>query len=391
MDSCKVGILGTGTMGNRIIRRRQKMKKSWFGLTALLLAAMVFGGAWEKASAAETKPLPKMISITTYGVGTAGYVFSSGLAEAITKISGIQVRIEPTGTDASRTMPVRSRNAEFSIATHATATFALLPGDVFETPEWGPQPFRLVSMGPVMGIGMWTKGNSGIKTMAQLKGKRVASIKGSPGVTLGTEGCMAFGGLTWNDVKNIPFGSLSASMKGVVEGTVDSAFSGCTATTPMELTATPAGIYWIPTPAEDKEGWARLVKVAPYMLPGRFTEGAGITEANPWFGCGYPYSIFAYDFQDENLVYTVTKSIAEGYDVMQGIHPHLKKWTLAVSTDVSFLEKIIIPYHAGSIKYFKEVGKWTARHQAWQDKVLKDEQGRIAAFKAKHPGWAPVK
>ena len=79
------------------------MKKSWFGLTALLLAAMVFGGAWEKASAAQafaappgtSKPLPKMIAITSYGVGSAGYVFSSGLAEAITKISGIQVRIEP--------------------------------------------------------------------------------------------------------------------------------------------------------------------------------------------------------------------------------------------------------------------------------------------------------
>lgn len=367
------------------------MKKSWFGLLAPFLAVMVCGGAWEKASMAQTKPLPKMIAITSYGVGTAGYAFSSGLAEAIIKKSGIQVRIEPSGTDASRLMPVRSKNSEMTIVTHGTATFAMLAFDVYEKPDWGPQPLRLVSMGPVIPIGLFTRGNSGIKTAAGLKGKRVAHIKGSPGVTLGVEAMLAFGGLTWNDVKIVPVGSLSASMKGVIDGTVDTSFSGTTATTPMELASSPAGIYWIPLPPEDKEGWARMLKVAPYMLPGTFTEGAGITAANPWIGSGYPYSVFVYDFQDENLVYTVTKAIAEGHSVMQDIHPQLKKWTLPLSTDLSLLEKIIIPYHPGSIKYFKEVGKWTAGHQAWQDKVLKEEKERIAVYKAKNPGWAPIK
>lgn len=396
------------------------MKKLCIGLLLVLLVIMAFGGACKKATPTPTptpivtatptktatpiptaaatatptptpKPLPKLISITSYDVGSAAYVFSSGLAEAITKISGMQVRIEPGGTDTARLTPVRSKASEMTITTHATATFAMLPIDIFEKPEWGPQRLRIVSMGPTMAIGIFTKGNSGIKTLADLKGKRVPNITGSPAVTLGTEGMLAFGGLTWDDVKKTPFGSYAASTKGVIEGACDAALSGSTATTPMELAASPSGIFWLPVPNDNKEGWARLLKIAPYMLPGTFTEGAGLSAANPWVGSGYPYSLFAYDFQDENLVYATTKSLVEGYNIMKDIHPHLKNWTVDLSTDLSLLEKVIIPYHPGAIKYFKEVGKWTAAHQAWQDKMLKDEQDRITAYKVKNPGWEPAK
>ncbi len=365
------------------------MRRLFVAAFMLLVGAMA--APFSTTDADTPKPLPKLITITSYDVGSAAYVFTSGLAEATTKISGIQVRVEPGGTDTARLAPVRSKTSDMTVVTHATATFAMLPIDIFEKPEWGPQRLRMVSMGPVLPIGVFVKGNSGIKTLADLKGKTVPFITGSPGVTLGTEGMLAFAGLTWGDVKKTPFGSYSASTKGVVEGACDAALSGTTATTPLELAASPSGIHWLPVPVDNKEGWARLLKIAPYMLPGTFTEGAGLSQTNPWVGSGYPYSLFVYDFQDVNLVYTVTKSLVEGYDTMKTVHPHLKGWTLALSTDLSILEKIIIPYHPGAIKYFKEAGKWTAAHQAWQDKLLKDEQDRIAAFKAKNPGWEPAK
>jgi uncharacterized protein len=364
------------------------MRRLSFVLLSVLLVAMTLCGLCKEAGAA---PLPKLISITSYDVGSAAYVFSSGLAEAITKGSGIQVRIEPGGTDTARLMPVRSKTTEMTIVTHATATFAMLPVDIFLKPEWGPQRLRMVSLGPVLPIGLFAKGNSGIKAIADLKGKKVPSITGSPAVTLGIEGMLAFGGLTWDDIKKTPFGSYAASTKGVIEGACDVALSGTTAVTPMELASSPSGIYWLPVPTENKAGWARMLKIAPYMLPGTFAEGAGLSATNPWVGAGYPYSVFVYDFQDEQLVYTVTKSLAEGYGMMKDIHPHLKNWTLAGSTDLSLLEKIIIPYHPGAVRYFKEVGKWTSGHQAWQDKMMKEEQERIAAFKAKNPGWEPAK
>lgn len=368
-----------------------KKGKIMWPIVLILSLALTLSAACPAPAPPPVKPLPKLISITAYKVGAAGYVFTSGLAEAITQLTDMEVRVEPGGTDAERLEPVRTKISEFTVVTHGTGTFACLAWDLFAKPEWGVQRLRLVSMGPVMPIGMFTRADSGIKTTSDLKGKRLAWLEGSPAVTLGNEGMLAFAGLTWDDVTKVPYGSYSATTKGVLEGTCDATISGVTATTPMEVAASPHGVHWLPLPPEDKEGWARLLKVAPYYLPVTATVGAGLSEAKPWIGSGYPYSMFAYDFQDEHLVYTVTKAIAEGYDIFKGVHPHLKDWTLDLSTDISLLEKVVIPYHPAAIKYFKEVGKWTAEHEAWQQELLKKERDRIEAFKAKHPGWEPAK
>ena len=93
----------------------------------------------------------------------------------------------------------------------------------------------------------------------------------------------------------------------------------------------------------------------------------------------YACGLASYDWLSDEIAYTVTKAVHGGYDIFKDKHQELKEWTLdqALKTD-----GITIPYHPGSIKYFKEIGKWTPEHEKWQAKMLKEQKERIDGFKA---------
>jgi ABC-type nitrate/sulfonate/bicarbonate transport system substrate-binding protein len=61
----------------------------------------------------------------------------------------------------------------------------------------------------------------GIKTYADLRGKRVPYVRGAPALNVTTEAFLACGGLTWDDVERVDFPGYSAMWTGVVNGQVD--------------------------------------------------------------------------------------------------------------------------------------------------------------------------
>ena len=60
------------------------------------------------------------------------------------------------------------------------------------------------------------EGDIGVKTYADLRGKRVASVKGAPALNHNTYAFLRFGGLEWSDVEPVVFGGYGASR--AVEG-----------------------------------------------------------------------------------------------------------------------------------------------------------------------------
>jgi TRAP-type uncharacterized transport system substrate-binding protein len=45
---------------------------------------------------------------------------------------------------------------------------------------------------------------------------------------------------------------------------------------------------------------------------------------------------------------------------IQTIHPLLKRWTKETQAITNFT----VPYHSGAVRFYKEVGLWTAKHEA---------------------------
>ena len=345
----------------------------------MILPIACLGIALLLPSASKAKETPKLLSCTTYSVGSTGYATSMGLMEAIKKNEGIKVKVVPAGTDKAKILPLKKDMMQLSLFTGAGQYYALMGLGDFAAKDWGPQPLRLVFACPDGSIaGMMVREDSGIKTLADLKGKKVAVIPASPACKALHEGYLAFAGLGFEDVEVLPVSSWGAAWRSVIDGSADTAHCLVASSKAVELAASPHGIHWLPAPPENKEGWARLNKFCPYLRPYKAAKGAGVSAEKPAQIASYYYGLIAYPDLDEEVVYKLTKGIWNGYDIYSPMHPSLKLWTQkgALETD-----RFLSPYHPGAVKFFKEVGVWTPAHEKRQAELLAQEQERIKKFK----------
>jgi TRAP transporter TAXI family solute receptor len=326
---------------------------------------------------ASAKDLPKLITITSYKVGSLGYTITSGFREAIEQKSPMKVRVEPYGTDVSRMLPLKTKESEIVLGTGATGTCVSYGIAEFSRKEWGPQPIRQVWRGMSLYVGLVTRGDSGIKHPKDLKGKRIPMVPGWPAGMRGIEGNMAFANLTWKDVRKVPCSGYMDQLKGVIEGKVDIALAATVTPTVKEIHAGPHKAGWVVLPHSDKAGWARLQKVAPWMVQAVCKRAPGLPKGRTMDFAGYPYTLWAYDHADADMIYAVVKAMHEGFDIYKGMHKAMPAWNI----NQAVKDPSPVPYHEGAIKYFKEVGVWTADMDQWQAKQLKDFNARSAAFK----------
>lgn len=322
------------------------------------------------ARAAEPK-LPPTIAWTAYDVGSAGYNQAVAVGAALKNRLGVTLRVLPGKNDVSRQIPLREGKVQFS-ATGVGGSFMAQEG-VFEfgTREWGPQPVRMLlhNRGRV-NLSLGVAADTGVKTVADLRGRRVAWVIGSPALNVNAEAILAFGGLTWDDVVKVEFPGFGQSWDGIVNDQADAAFASTNSGKAYQLEASPRGIHWPPLPHDDEEGWQRLWKIAPYFVKNVATVGAGISEANPHEGGTYPYPILiTYASQDADLVYAMTKAMVELYDDYRDGAPGADGWALA-NQSLAW----VVPWHEGAVRYFREIGVWTEALEAHNRRLIERQQ-----------------
>ncbi|MBM4332578.1 MAG: TAXI family TRAP transporter solute-binding subunit [Deltaproteobacteria bacterium] len=356
------------------------MKKNVF----LVLVAFVLVIAWVAGGAPASKeapPLPKVITITAYPVGSLGTVLATAFSDAIEKKAGIKSRPTPSESDAGRVLPLKKGEAELTILTAASVYFVSSGLEEFSAKEWGPQKIRYVYGGSDIPLGMGVRGDSGIKTWADLKGKRVAWPPGLFALTL--PAFLAYGGLTEADIIKVPVAGYMAGVRAVMDGKADTAITATPTPAVKEWEAAPYKLYYLPMddPKKEPAGWKRLMEKAPFMGPVWATSGAlGIGGAK-WVS-DYPYTMVGYDFVSEHLVYTIVKAMDEGYALYKAVRlPDSEQWNMERS--LNLIKPVYVPFHPGFIKYAKEKGLWTAEHDKWQAEALKAEEKRISVWKPK--------
>lgn len=311
---------------------------------------------------ASAQELPKTMTWSAYDVGSAGYAEASAIADAFGKKYGTKIRIQPSGSAIGRLQPILTKRADVGFL--ATETFFATEGIYdFSERRWGPQDLRVLAGRPAA-FGVFTAADGDIKTLADLKGKRIALVAGNPSVNVKCEAFLAFADLSLDDVEPTMFPTYAAAMSSVVKNEAD---ASCTTTTPSqvyELEASPKGIRWLDVPPEDKEGWARIEAVAPFFQPYVETIGAGISEEKPAkiMAYRYPMLVVRSDMTDD-MAYAFIKAVDETYDLYKDATAVMKRWKL----EESGVPAADAPFHDGAIRYLKERGIWKDEHQAWND------------------------
>jgi TRAP transporter TAXI family solute receptor len=322
--------------------------------------------------------LPSQIAWTAYDVGSGGYNSAVAIGKALKDAYGVDLRVLPGKNDVSRTIPLREGKVPFS-ATGIGATFFAQEGQYeFGAPDWGPQPVRLVIYAQAdSALGIGTAKDAGIKTLQDLKGKRVAWVVGSPALNENIAAFLHAAGLTWDDVKKVEFGGFGASWDGIVNNQVDAAWASTTSGKAYQLEASPRGIHWPATPHQDKAFWARLKEVAPYFTPIMASEGAGMSEKNRYEGATYPYPILITTPKVEaDLVYNMLKAMVEQFPKYKDGAPGNNGWALEKQ---SFTW--VAPFHEGAIRFYKEKGVWTEAAAKHNEMLLKRQEALAAAWK----------
>jgi TRAP transporter TAXI family solute receptor len=187
---------------------------------------------------------------------------------------------------------------------------------------------------------------SGIKTLADLKGKRLSVGAPKSGTELNARAILQGAGLTYKDlgkVEYLPFGESVELMKNrQLDATLQSAGLGVSSIRDL-ATSVPIVVVEIPAAVIDKVG-SPYVKVS---IPANTYEGQ--TEAVPTAAV-VNYLVTHSGVKDET-VYQMTKAIYESLPDLAAAHAAARDIKLE-----SALSGMPIPVHPGAQRYFDEKG-----------------------------------
>ena len=201
--------------------------------------------AWASTAAAAEVELPGTLVMTAYDVGSSGYSQMVGLGSILKNNYGTNVRVLPGKNDVSRLGPVKAGRAQFT-ATGSDSVYAQEAVFTFGSREWGPQPLRVhaLSLGKGAAVGMVTPGDKSIETIGDIRGKRVAWIRGAPALNKAVESMMACAGVTWDDVEKVEFGGHGPAVDGFINNEVDALNNATFSALNKKIEASPRGIYY---------------------------------------------------------------------------------------------------------------------------------------------------
>jgi TRAP transporter TAXI family solute receptor len=343
---------------------------------ATVAASVVLATSAGLAAAQDVK-LPSTLTWTAYDTGSSGFNIAVAVGKAMKDKHGADVRVLPAGNDVARLGPLKANRAQAS-AMGIGGFFAQEGVFEFAVKEWGPQPLRLIlSVTDCNAISLGVAKDTGVKDIKDLKGKRVGTVIGSPALNQNAFAVIAFAGLGKSDVKLVEFSSYGAMWKGMVNNEVDAAIASTISGQVKEVETSPRGIIFPPTPAADKDGWARLTKVGPHYYPIKATCGSGgMSASNPVELPSYPYPIFmSYASQPADVVYGHAKAMIVSFSDYKDAAPGAAGLALDRQNFTW-----VLPYHEGAVKALKEAGVWKSEHDTHNQKLIKRQDTLVAAW-----------
>ena len=326
--------------------------------------------------------LPSQVSWTAFGTTSSGYAQSVGIGQMLKERYGTGLRIIPGKNDVSRMIPLRA-NQTHICACGSAALLAAEGTHMFAGKKWGPMRlYNLFNNIGDTGFQLVVAGDIGVKTPADLKGKRITWIKGAVAPNINATAHLAFGGLTWDDVEKVEVPGFKQAADALVNNQADAAWGGTVSAAYNQLAASPRGLFWTELPHNDDEAWSRARAHAPWWSKQLVTEGIDLTNntrgGETFEGSAAPYPIFVSTLEaPDNLAYGLTKAVMDNLDQIEDAAPSMNGYALERQN-----LQWVFPYHPGAIRYYQEQGLWGEDEQQHNDKLLKRQDVLEAAWVA---------
>ena len=321
----------------------------WFHRRTVLgpaIAGIVCGAAMSGAVAQE-----RMI-FATQDPGTLYHTLGGGFAKLLSEELERQVTLQPYG-GSSVYLPLLATGEA-----HLGFSSALDAGAAYNGEDDRAPLTELRALARVMGLrtAMMVRADSGIRTIADLEGKRVVTdLKGAVAMGGVIRAMLASGGLSDQDVEAVEVGNVAQGNTALIEGNVDATFIAI-------------GIPLVKQAHAGIPGGIAYVDLGPEGTPevmGRYADGTYPVQVEPTEAMpevSEPVTVAAFDIllltgaqTADDVAQEVVKVVYDNFEQLKKDYPPLRAGEREKFASIANT----VPYHPGASAFFQEIGLWS--------------------------------
>jgi TRAP transporter TAXI family solute receptor len=304
------------------------------GVLGAGLAAAIAGLGDAAASA-------QVLGFAAMQPGTINHTTSSAIAKVLKEKANLNTLVQPTAGETVMIAIVGRGEADFGMANAPEIALALANN--------GQPNLRMIGAVYTLKTGFWVRKDSNMRTVADLRGKRVTMGYSAMRVldTL-SRAILATGGLTENDIKPVLVPNVIRSADDFVSGAADMYMFAFGAPKVREVEASVGGTRFLEIP--ESPGIAAARKIVPVGYLSDITPGA------IYIGVEKPMKVYTIDnilFTNakvsDDIVYKVIATMEGNKADMVAVAPNLREFSAA-----GLYKSYDFPYHPGALKYFKD-------------------------------------
>ena len=295
---------------------------------------LAFGAAFVSTAA-----LAQSVGFATLPPGSLNHTTASAVAKVLTEKGGMNMLVQPTAGDNVIIPMVNRGESLMGIANAPETAMAFKEGKQTDV--------RLLSVAHTLQTAFFVRKDSGLKTIADMKGKRVElGYSAMRTIDLISRAILATGGLTERDVRAVLVPNVVRGADDFASGASDMFFFAFGGPKVRETDASiPLRVLEI-----DEKGMAAARKITPYGF---------LTQVAPgpiYIGVEKPMKVYSFDNlflvnakTSDEVAYKILDTLEKNKPDLVAVQPVLRAFTTA-----NGYKKYDMPYHPGALKYYKE-------------------------------------
>lgn len=289
------------------------------------------------------------LAIGTNPSGSLAYMTGAMIAKVTTESAGLQTRVLPQGGPPVTIPALERGEIEMSISESMTAAFAYRGEVIFNQPQ---KSVRVVAALFPLRVGMFVRADSGIKSIAELKGKRVtAEFPIQRNSHLMTEAALGSAGLSFADVRPWPVPDGVRGVDDFIGGKVDSTLFSVGSGKTQQASVQVGGIRFLSI-NDTPQTRAAMQRTTP----GLYIEK--IAPKPAFLGVVEPTNILTAQFLllssskvPDETIYKIAQTLAANKATLAaGLNDFSELSVTNMARDVG------VPVHPGAARFYREAG-----------------------------------
>jgi len=338
----------------------KNVRKLFFGISIGLIWLIPLS-VWGQG---KPSTLPSALTIGTSSVGSTFYIMTVGMANLITKKTGMNISAEAVGGSDANVRALKDKKIDLAMLNANAIASGYLGTEQYA--KLGKIPLRVFIQGQESLRYIIVRKASGIKGPADLRGKKfIGKRRAGVDVELVANALLKAYNLTKENVTILETAETNEAIEAIKTGAVDGAViqAGVRASNLMELSRD-VDINFLSIPDDKLQLMLRELGPAFHkgVVPaGTYKDQNQIIQIPSLLTCIAARADFP-----EDLAYTITKTLMDNQEALATMHSVGKEWTME-----NTLKSPPAPFHPGAIKYFKEKGFWNANLEQVQQQLFK--------------------